>query len=113
MEELSREEFLKQKEDASKRIREIYRGHTMPPFPDFVSVKKETVNPKLEKPPKLQNEKKDKGKPQSTPLNIFRFFNLPELMKSSDGMLILGLIFLLMSDKADDKLILALLFIML
>lgn len=110
MQEMTKEEFEKQKSDAAKRIREIYRGQNMPPYPDFITLPK-TDN----KPPKQKTvlETAAPCRPKNTTENMFRFLNFSELLKSPDALLILGLIFLLMSDNADEKLILALVFIML
>lgn len=125
MEEMSREEFLQQKADAARRIKELYRGHIMPPYPDFVSLPqnaRKTEQHTTEAVPTVPEKKTISPAPPIkqvppkggfVPSNIFRFLNLPELLKSSDALLILGLIFLLMSDNADEKLILALVFIML
>lgn len=107
MADMTKEEFKRQKSDAERRILELYRGQSLPPFPDFVSVPKSTGEEKKEPP-------KKEIKPQvTTTNNIFKFLNFSELLKSPDALLILGLIFLLMSDNADEKLILALVFIML
>ena len=110
MEELTREEFEKQKSDAAKRIRDMYKGQNMPPYPDFIAVSENSkASPKTEKPPKHIDTQ------PASPLsnNIFRSLNFSELLKSPDSLLILGIIFLLLSDNADEKLILALIFIML
>ena len=79
----------------------------MPPFPDFVAIPKQEELP----PPKPQ--KNEVAPTCNKTNNIFKFLNFSELLKSPDALLILGLIFLLMSDNADEKLILALVFIML
>ncbi len=121
MSEMSKEEFLRQKADAEERIRQIYRGRDMS-FPDFVSLPQNTVPKKSDFGSERENKQADtpaKNKPQQTaptsnkPLQFMRYLNLPELLKSPDTLLILGLIFLLMSDNADEMLILALIFIML
>ncbi len=110
MDELSREEFEKQKSDAAKRIRDMYKGQNMPPYPDFIAVPENSkATPKTEKPPKHINPQP--VLPVSN--NIFRNLNFSELLKSPDSLLILGIIFLLLSDNADEKLILVLIFIML
>lgn len=111
MEEMTKEEFDRQKDEAAKRIRDMYRGQNMPPYPDFISI------------PKDKEEKQNKGgaiasapKPrqnQRLQNNIFRMLNFSELLKSEDALLILGIIFILLCDNADEKLILALVFIML
>ncbi len=110
MEELTREEFERQKNDAAKRIRDMYKGQNMPPYPDFITVPENIEAPKkTEELPK--NVKPSPVLPASN--NIFRMLNFSELLKSPDSLLILGIIFLLLSDNADEKLILALIFIML
>ena len=123
MDEMTREEFMRQKDEASRRIKEIYRGQRMPPYPSFVKL----PNEESQKPAVLQTESSkgqtknsltcaSSGKSagiESSPLNIFKSLNIQQIMRSPDSLLILGLIFLLMSDKADEKLILALIFIML
>lgn len=110
MQEMSREEFERQKNDAAKRIREIYRGQTMPAYPDFISLPKVPET----KAPETATPKETKKTPQNTTAgNLFKFLNFSELLKSPDSLLILGLILLLLSDSADEKLILALVFIML
>ena len=107
MADMTKEEFQRQKSDAERRMRELYRGQNMPPFPDFVSV------PKQQEAPKPEPTKKEIAPTRNNTNNIFKFLNFSELLKSPDALLILGLIFLLMSDNADEKLILALVFIML
>ena len=110
MQEMSKEEFERQKNDAAKRIRDMYKGQNMPPYPDFITVpRNEETQVKTEESPKRAS------RPHITPVpnNIFRMLNFSELMKSPDSLLILGIIFLLLSDNADEKLILALVFIML
>ena len=110
MDELTREEFEKQKSDAARRIRDMYKGQNMPPYPNFIAV------------PENSNAVENKEKPPTRidpqpvlPIsnNIFRNLNFAELLKSPDSLLILGIIFLLLSDNADEKLILALIFRML
>lgn len=106
MADMTREEFERQKNDAAERIRQIYRGQNMPSFPDFVAV------PKTQKEDIAKVQKKGQKTAGNSTNNIFRFLNFSELLKSPDALLIMGLIFLLMSDNADEKLILALVFIM-
>lgn len=110
MDELTREEFEKQKSDAARRIRDMYKGQNMPPYPDFIAVpENNNASQKPEKPPKHNNPQP--VLPVSN--NIFKSLNFSELIKAPDSLLILGVIFLLLSDNADEKLILALIFIML
>lgn len=110
MEDLTREEFEKQKSDAAKRIRDMYKGQNMPPYPDFIALPENK-----EIPQKAEESTKCVRRSPITPAsnNIFRMLNFSELLKSPDSLLILGIIFLLLSDNADEKLILALIFIML
>lgn len=110
MEELTREEFEKEKIEAARRIRDMYKGQNMPPYPDFISLpQKPDVAKQKAEPVKKINP----PAPMPVSNNIFRMLNFSELLKSPDSLLILGIIFLLLSDNADEKLILALIFIML
>ena len=108
MREMTREEFEREKDAAAKRIREMYKGQNSPSFPSFVA---------LPQPPEPPPEKKPSAQPVSPPekfhQNIFKFLNFSEISKSPDSLLILGIILLLIGDNADEKLILALIFIML
>ncbi len=107
---MTKEEFERQKAESARRIRELYRGHNMPPYPEFVSVtQKKTEAPPAERvlpPPK---PKGGEGNIQG----ILKCFNMGEVLKSPDSLLILGIILLLLSDKGDERLIMALIFIML
>ena len=122
MAELTKEEFDRLKDESTRRMRELYGGRTMPPYPDFISIPKgaaQTLSDK-EIPSADYNSQSAKGfcprSPQnnnSELLGLFKNFNISELLKNPDTLLILGIILLLVSDKADEKLILALIFIML
>ncbi len=107
MADMTREEFERQKNEAALKMKELYRGQSMPPYPDFIKL------PKSEETPKEPEQKKERKPQKTAPNNVFRYLNLSEILKSPDALLILGLIFLLISDNADEKLILALVFIML
>lgn len=115
MQDMTKEEFNKLKEESAKKMREIYKESSMPTFPDFVVVnnkqEKVTDNYKISPPKKQQSQVGNS--PVFNPSSMLKFINFPELTKNPDSLLILGLIFLLLSDNADEKLILALLFIML
>lgn len=116
MQDMTPEEFNRLKEESARHLKEIYKGRNMPPYPDFVTLnhkeeEKVTENYKKEAPKTLAP--RHKNNPNFDVGNMFKFINFPELLKNSDSLLILGLIFLLISDKADEKLVLALLFIML
>ncbi|MEE0928233.1 MAG: hypothetical protein UIG59_03490 [Acutalibacteraceae bacterium] len=123
MEELTREEFLRRRAQAEMDMKRLYGGKNMPPYPGFVTVSEDGKQKKENKTddnalphpavnPPITPEKMPKTD-RKNPSEIFRFINLPELIKSPDGMLILGLIFLLLCDNADELLIMALVFIML
>ncbi len=112
--DMTKEEFERQKNESARRIRELYRGHTMPPYPEFISVPKNSapekqVEAQIAKAPLPQSNVKTKT---DIP-GLLRCFNMGEVLKSPDSLLILGLILLLLSDGCDEKLILALVFIML
>ena len=111
---MSREEFEKQKAESAKRIWEMYRGHVMPPYPEFLKPEpiKEPDEPQKKPapvhkaPPKHDREAGGIG-------NVFSRLDLAQITNSPDGLLILGLILLLLADKADEKLILSLVFLIL
>ncbi len=112
---MTREEFERKKADSARRIREMYAGRNMPPYPDFVKVRAEQV--KEATPDKAQQAviKKITTPPQSvfSAEGILRSLNIEQIIKNPESLLILGLIILLISDGADQLLILALIFIML
>ena len=91
--------FSKQKQDALERMREM-------------NSRSQTVKP----PPKTEPEppKSIPKEPKSN--SIFEGFNIPfldNLTKDGDATLILGLLLLLLSEKADKKLLFALIYILL
>lgn len=91
--------FSKQKQDALERMREM----------NSRSTSKKT-------PPKPQPEPK-KDIPQNQKSNsLFEGINIPfldNLTKDGDATLILGILLLLLSEKADKKLLFALIYILL
>ena len=114
MEEMSKEEFNRIKEESVKRMRELYT-RPMPPYPDFISInatKKQNIKPEIEEQNHLEKKKEECIQNRAKNIGFLESFNLGKLLKNSDTLLILGLIILLLSDSADEKLILALLFIM-
>lgn len=116
MQDMSTEEFARMKEESARKMKELYKESHMPPFPDFVTInnkREEKVTDNYKNEPPSKSISTTKFSPVFNPSNTFRFINFPELLKSPDSLLILGLIFLLLSDNADEKLILALIFIML
>lgn len=114
--DMTREEFEREKNDAANRIREMYKGQGSPTFPSFVSLPTPQSTPKKEEATKVQTPAENKVQNQAPYMvqnNLFRFLNFSEILKSPDALLILGIILLLISDNADEKLILALVFILL
>ena len=111
--DMTKEEFQRQKEESAKRIQEMYRGHNMPPYPEFVSI---SSSAPVHLPPKPEATKPSPAKkilPNKPDIGgILKCFNMGEILKSSDSLLILGLILLLLSDHGDEALIMALVFIM-
>ncbi len=104
---MSREEFERQKNEAANQMREMYKTQSTF-YPSFV-----TLPESAPKPPETPAKTEAVSRPKNLPNNIFKFLNFSEILKSSDSLLILGLILLLLSDNADEKLILALVFILL
>lgn len=129
MAELTREEFLKQKEAAARQMKELYGERGVPSFPSFVALPRvdegaenagENITkdmPKTEKHnascPKNACSHQRQNCSSASPLGILSSLNLKGLSENGETLLILGLIFLLLGDNADEKLILALIFIML
>lgn len=118
MMDLSKEEFDRMKDESARRIKEIYKGSHMPPYPSFVSLPEKAKAKEPEEANQAPTPNPPEPRYQNTRQsnfagNIFRFLNLEELTKTPDTLLILGLLLLLISDNADEKLILALIFIML
>ena len=128
--DLSREEFLKLKEEATKQMRELYGGRPLPPFPDFVSVSgaspSEASDVVRGDEIKKQSHTLKPASATATPsacgrteaeqgcrFGLLSGLNLKGLMANPDNLLIIGLILVLLADGADEKLILALVFIML
>lgn len=111
MENMSKEEFMRQSEAAVRRMRELNgraniksSPHKMPPTPTFVSSN-------------LPKEQKTMQTSKETPKNnnINNGFSLPflDMLKTdSDMPIILGLLLLLMSEKCDKRLLFALLYIL-
>ncbi len=112
---MTREEFEKKKADSAKRIREMYAGRNMPPYPDFVKVRAEQVKEEKPDKPRPTASKKMVAPPQQgfSAEGLLRSLNIEQIIKNPESLLILGLIILLISDGADQLLILALIFIML
>lgn len=126
MENLSREEFEELKNIAAQEMRELKGRQTaMPPFPDFVKVpsrqERPTSQPRQNEPesPLPQQKTQTTRSPQSQRTSQNRLggflknINLTEMLKDKDSWLILGLIFLLSNEEADESLILALAYILL
>lgn len=87
----------------------------MPPYPDFVKVRAEQVKEETPENVKPATNKKMSAPPQNgfSAEGLLRSLNIEQIIKNPESLLILGLIILLISDGADQLLILALIFIML
>ena len=109
-------------------MQELYGGRPLPPFPNFVSVSGgDTATPLASEEAPHKAEPSSQGaatqglaatkyRPaaeRSRPLGLLSGLNLSGLMANPDNLLIIGLILVLLADGADEKLILALVFIML
>lgn len=119
MDEMSREEFERLKNTAAQKMREIgNRQAAASPFPDFVRVPSRAEKPPEEAEPKRDTKAVEKllRSPQKAGGRLGGFLkniNLPEMLKDKDSLLILGLIFLLSNEDADESLIMALAYILL
>ena len=119
MEEMSREEFERLKNTATQKMREIQNKKApSTPFPDFVRVPNRKEETKEEDLPKGNFQKPiAASSPQKRyPSRLGGFLkniNLTEMLKDKDSLLILGLIFLLSNEEADESLIMALAYVLL
>ncbi len=103
---------------AAERVRELSRRssvntppHAMPPTPDFVNVnRRQQPSP----PPPTPEKTVDSPSKRAPAVNsLFKMINFKNLEIDSDVSLILGILLLLSSDKTDEILSMALLYIML
>lgn len=114
MEKVTPDDFERMKNDAAERLRKMTR-RDMPPFPNFVKIPESSPTPTDNKQTILQpqhisvSEKQNKRSTSS----LLKYLNIPEMLKSSDAMLLLALILLLSNEDADETLILALAYILL
>ncbi len=127
-------DFLEQQRLAMERMREMKERsklndtpHTMPPAPSFVRVSGgNRQNRQSHTPPTVSEDvvEKQKSSPENTKIpsepnkrqsGFFPNFKLPfsdGIRLDKDITLILGLLFILANEKADRKLLLALLYIL-
>ena len=121
MEEISKAEFERMKQNAEERIMRMKNEGL--PFPDFVSVRSrpaETSPPPPARPAKAAapTERENTvcaegGQSGRGFLPFVRYLNIPEVTQNPDGILLLALILLLSHEGADSALILALAYILL
>jgi hypothetical protein len=116
---MDQNEFLKQQQEAAERMRRMHErsqirntAHTAPPAPDFVRLSPYRNENHNTEHTKSQHQPDSTPHLQSNQMNINRGFDLATLMKDGDAALIIGLLLLLYSEKADTKLLLALLYIL-
>lgn len=126
-------DFLQEQQRAIERMREMSRrstadtAHTMPPAPAFVKVNgknpisdnmQENAYSSNDKPSEKQNpdisaqpQKPSQKHAQNASFPLFDLPFLDKLQSEPDTALLLGLLLLLWSEKADKRLLLALLYI--
>lgn len=115
MAEYSTREFEQMKNEAAKRVMEMYKGSggKMPPYPDFITLpNKESPETKNEHA-RENTEGKSMTSKAPNHSRFLKYLNFGELTKNKDGLLLIGLILLLSSEGADDLLILVLAYILL
>ncbi len=96
MTELERREFERQKESAIKQFNDTYKP-----------------KPQTPSPPKTQKDDIKKVKPkESFGLSFLRLLNFNEINLDTDKLIILALILLLSTEKTNELLILALIYIL-
>lgn len=114
---MTENDFMRQQQAAVERMREMNAraakasgGSKMPPVPPFVRVPPQGINEIKEENKKEENTEIKKASDSLFGADI-PF--LGKLFKDSDSTLILGLLLILMSEKADKKLLFALVYILL
>lgn len=118
-------DFLMEQQAAMKRMLEMSaraqaprQVEGMPPVPPFVRVPNEQVRQDRHNTGSSQNtggQRGQEGKKQGFDIPLLGGLNLPFLDKlktDSDLSLLIGLILILLSEKADKKLLLALVYIL-
>lgn len=116
---MNENEFKRQQQAAVERMREMNaranmggNRYNMPPVPPFVKVQRnEGINNRPVNPPLKENKPTVNNKPKS----FLEELNIPfldNLTKDGDLTLIIGLLLILMSEKADKRLIFALIYIL-
>ena len=114
--------FAKRQEEAVKQMREMsYRAsgtfHNMPPAPPFVKLPDRPQNTATEKQEPKQSATNSPKTHQNDGITAFlNGMNLPflnNLKNDQDITLVLGLLLILISEKSDRLLMLALLYILL
>ena len=116
---MTRDDFDRMKQSALEQALKTHNSRTvMPPVPDFVRIPegKKQNSTEFHNPPILEEKKSEETNvPQkkSRIASLMNYINIPELLENSDAALLLGLILLLSSEQADEKLILALAYILL
>lgn len=132
---MSQNDFFAAQQDAVERMREMNRratphnsGRPMPPIPSFVRLQGNNSNSNQNnsrergrhaefnrEPPKTQEANHKDNPPPKKSGSFLDGLNLPFLDKlkgEADIALIIGLILILMSEKADKKLLFALIYIL-
>ena len=81
---MTREEFEKKKADSAKRIREMYAGRNMPPYPDFVKVRAEQGKEEKPDKPRPTASKKMVAPPQQgfSAEGLLRSLNIEQIIKN-------------------------------
>ncbi|MEE1238387.1 MAG: hypothetical protein UHO61_00485 [Acutalibacteraceae bacterium] len=118
-------EFARQSKEAVEKMREMNsrsinsKGQSMPPVPSFVRLQGNRQNTTSQRPqqntpaPKISEAEIKKNYSKNT--GILSGLNIPfldALSKDTDVSLIIGLLLILISEKADKKLLFALVYIL-
>lgn len=117
---MNENDFLKSQQDAIARMREINSRsvyntpHKMPPVPSFVKTQNTSRQQNPNNPPKTPPKTEAKANLTENsilPKGTFGF--LDKIITDTDTTLIIGLLLILLSEKADKKLLFALIYILL
>lgn len=116
MTEQERQRFEKEKENANRQFREMYRGRPLKENTEKLppQTEKSDLPNRPEKPPvKPAAEKKQEPPRTHGGFDLLKMLNFSKIEMDNDRLLLLMLCLLLAEEQADEKLILALIYLML
>ncbi len=110
MSDITKDEFEKMKNLAAEQVMAFHKRNGTVPISNYAPPPKNTsptppITASEEDPPPLRRS--------SPAASLMKYLNFSEMLKNGDSLLLLGLIFLLSAEDADETLVLALAYILL